>query len=235
MPLHDHFHPPLSLRRHWRAFHHAWATYLSAQINQRLPAGYFAEPNVKFGVEIDVAAFDEQFNGGTPVGSDAAWQPAPPLLVLPFTPATDVAEVAVFQESGGPTLAGAIELVSPANKDRPDSRDAFVAKCAAYLHEGVGLLIVDVVTERRANMHDALLARVSPDASPWTVPLYAVSYHPAAAADQTVLQMWPIEMHLGAALPTMTLWLRGGLCLPVDLEAAYVRTVREQRLPTESA
>ena len=190
--------------------------------------------NVKFGVEIDVATFDERADAGTPVPSNTAWQPEPPLLVLPFTPATDIVEVAVFQESGGPTLVGAIALVSPANKDRPESRDAFVAKCAAYLHEGVGLGMVDVVTER-ANMHDELLARISPEVSPWGVPLYAASYHAAASAEQTVLQVWPVELHVGAALPTLTLWLRGGLCLPVDLETAYMRTVREQRLPAESA
>ena len=235
MPLQDHFHPPLSLRRHWHAFHHAWATYLSAQINQRLPAGYFAEPNVKFGIEIDVAAFDEHADAQGAIASADGWQPDPPLLVLPFTAATDIIEVAVFHESGGATLAGAIELVSPANKDQPESREAFAAKCAAYLHEGIGLVVVDIVTERRANMHDAILARVSPDASPWSVPLYTVSYHPAATPEQTMLEIWPIEAHLGAALPTLALWLRGGLCVPVDLEAAYVRTVREQRLPTESA
>ncbi len=58
MPLLDHFHPPLSERRHWHSFHNSWATYLSSQLNALLPAGYFAEANVQFGVEIDVAAFE---------------------------------------------------------------------------------------------------------------------------------------------------------------------------------
>ncbi|MBW4621777.1 MAG: hypothetical protein KME17_20730 [Cyanosarcina radialis HA8281-LM2] len=31
MPLQDHFHPPLSVRRHWHAFHNAWATYIAAE------------------------------------------------------------------------------------------------------------------------------------------------------------------------------------------------------------
>ena len=35
---------------------------------------------------------------------------------------------------------------------------------------------------------------------------------------------------LGGTLPTLPLWLRGGLCLPLDLEASYERTVREQRV-----
>ena len=34
--------------------------------------------------------------------------------------------------TGGATLVGAIELVSPANKDRPESRRAFVAKTAWF-------------------------------------------------------------------------------------------------------
>ncbi len=58
MPLLDHFHPPLSERRHWHAFPNSWATYLSSQLNALLPEGYFAEANVQFGVEIDVAAFE---------------------------------------------------------------------------------------------------------------------------------------------------------------------------------
>ena len=52
MPLMDHFHPPLSERRQWHAFHHAWATFLAADLNRQLPKGYFAEPNVQFGIEI---------------------------------------------------------------------------------------------------------------------------------------------------------------------------------------
>jgi len=59
MALLDHFHPPLSTRRHWQAFYNAWATYIASEPNKTLPEGYFAEPNVQFGIEIDVAAFDE--------------------------------------------------------------------------------------------------------------------------------------------------------------------------------
>lgn len=55
----DHFRPPLSVRRHWHAFHNAWATYIASDLNAKLPEGYFAEPNVQFGIEIDVAAFEE--------------------------------------------------------------------------------------------------------------------------------------------------------------------------------
>src|SRR3954464_12148555 len=80
MPLLDHFHPPLSERRHWHAFHNSWATYLSSQLNSLLPEGYFAEANVQFGVEIDVAAFEE--HPATP--PHAVWTPPPPLWSFPL-------------------------------------------------------------------------------------------------------------------------------------------------------
>ena len=115
MPLLDHFHPPLSERRHWHAFQNSWATYLSSQLNALLPAGYFAEANVQFGIEIDVAAFEEPGPAGTPTG----WSPPPPSASLPWETTGVMVEVGVYSRSGGPQLAGAIELVSPANKDRP--------------------------------------------------------------------------------------------------------------------
>ena len=70
MSLQDHFGPPLGLRRHWHAFHNAWATYISSDLNARLPEGYFAEPNVQFGIEIDVAAFEEADHAMSPAWPD---------------------------------------------------------------------------------------------------------------------------------------------------------------------
>jgi hypothetical protein len=84
MALLDHFHPPLSIRRHWHAFHNAWATYIASDLNQRLPQGYFAEPNVQYGIEIDVAMFDEtpavERSGSVIVfpAQQIDWHPSPP-------------------------------------------------------------------------------------------------------------------------------------------------------------
>jgi len=79
MALQDHFHPPLSTRRHWYAFHNAWATYIAADLNHRLPEGYFAEPNVQFGIEIDIATFEEdaQHFPSSPDTLQIAWEPPP--------------------------------------------------------------------------------------------------------------------------------------------------------------
>src|SRR4051794_24599510 len=126
MPLLDHFRPPLSVRRHWHAFYNAWATFIASELNASLPEGYFAEPNVRFGIEIDVAAFEEA--GSSAIGSAAIWTPPSPSLTIPFSIVTDTVEVLVFGTTEGPVLAGAIELVSPANRDRPAHREAFVSK-----------------------------------------------------------------------------------------------------------
>src|SRR5437016_337670 len=160
MGLLDHFYPPLSVRRHWHAFHNAWATYIAAALNLQLPPGYFAEPNVQFGIEIDVATFEEAADLPAPdrslqeVGAPAAagasdtWTPPAPAQTIPFPIATDQVEVLVFDREAGPTLVGAIELVSPANKDRAAHRDVFVAKCLTYLQEAIGVVVVDIVTAR---------------------------------------------------------------------------------------
>jgi len=60
MPLLDHFHPPLSVDRHWESFHAAWIGSLADALNRQLPEGYFAEEltHAGAGVEIDVATFE---------------------------------------------------------------------------------------------------------------------------------------------------------------------------------
>ena len=50
----------------------------------------------------------------------------------------------------------AVEIVSPGNKDRPESREAFVSKCHALLRQNVCVAIVDPVTERQANLYAEL-------------------------------------------------------------------------------
>src|SRR5271168_5384982 len=104
MPLLDHFHPPLSERRHWHSFHNSWATYLSSQLNACLPAGYFAEANVQFGIEIDVATFAETPGGGSQAAS-SRWQPSPPYQSVPVPLLEAVVEIGIFNRTGGPVLA----------------------------------------------------------------------------------------------------------------------------------
>jgi hypothetical protein len=231
MTLLDHFRPPLSTRRHWHSFHNSWASNISAQLNQVLPVGYFAEANVQFGIEIDVATMKEQDAESTGREELEAWSPNSPTLTLPWQPAIETVEVQVFSTREGPILAGAIELISPANKDRSNHRTAFVSKCESYLQQGVGLIIVDCVTTLQANLHAQLMQRLGLGAEVGTDLLYAIAYHALEVDGVARIDVWQEALRLETPLPTLPLWLKGGLCIPIHLDATYHRTCVEQRIP----
>jgi hypothetical protein len=225
MPLLDHFHPPLSERRQWHSFHHAWAAMIAFDLNRQLPPGYFADPTVEFNIEIDVAAFEDEKPNTTPPG----WTPPAPTMMAPMALITDVVEIAVYNSEAGPVLIGAIELVSPANKDRPETRDAFVSKCASYLQQAVGLIVVDLVTNRKADLHAELVKRVTGlQIAPSE--LWAAAYRPWQEGEQTNVQIWHQALAIGTPLPTLPFWLKDGPCIKLDLEATYQRTLQDQRM-----
>jgi hypothetical protein len=241
MPLLDHFHPPLSTWRPWHSVHHAWCTKISDDLNSRLPKGYVAMPNVQYNIEIDVAAFegDRQTASAELLqsGSTTAVACPPPMTFqsLRFPLVTDVVESLIYIEEDGLTLAAAIELVSPANKDRPDHRQVFVSKCETYLQQGAGVMIVDIVTRLRANLHDDLIERLDdPAARHIKEPLYVASYHPVTRRDDSRLDIWQQPLQIKQPLPKIPLWLKGGLCLTIDLEETYQQTCRGLRIDIAS-
>lgn len=241
MPLLDHFHPPLFPARHWESFHASWAAEIMRHLNRSvLPEGYFAENQVRVGsrVESDVATLERaakdavQGNGSAGGVAVEAWAPPKASLVMPAV-FPDEIEVQVFRMSGGATLVAAVELVSPGNKDRPETRRAFAAKCAAYLQQGIGLVVIDVVTELRANLHDELITvlqqseqfRFSLESL-----LYTVAYRPARRQERDEIDIWSAPLAVGQPLPTMPLALRGGPTLPLDLEITYSEARQGSRL-----
>src|SRR2546430_10836510 len=83
--------------------HNAWSTYLASHLNEQLPEGYFAEPNVQFGIQIDVAAWEESEAVAIPFSS--SWTAPPPTQTVPIVLITDLFEILVYSREGGPTLA----------------------------------------------------------------------------------------------------------------------------------
>ncbi len=84
----------------------------------------------------------------------------------------------VYDVHHGRRLVAAIEIVSPSNKDRPESRRAFVAKAATLLQQDVCVSVVDLVTIRQFNLYGDLLALVGgsdPMLDPEPPALYAVT------------------------------------------------------------
>src|SRR5688572_15457561 len=220
----DHFHPPLSNYRHWTGFHSRWAGNIAAELNTRLSDRGFAEPTVHW--SIDVATFEEAPELVAAASGESelrSWNPPAPARSIPFSHTTDVVEVRVFEDFGDRPLVAAIEFASPANKDRPDSRDAFAAKCESYLRDGIGLVIVDVVTERRASLHVALMQRCGAPSFEDS-PLYVSGYRPVSRNTHWELDIWHEELHIGGELPPMPLCLKDGPCIEVNLADTYRQT-----------
>lgn len=234
MPLRDHFRGWLPRKLRWHPFHNSWATNIAQALNDFLPEGFRAAANVQGKIEIDVAAVGASSpaaDGGGPAAE--LWAPAAGTLTLPFELAEESAEVLVYGMYDGEYLAAAIELVSEGNKDRPDARDAFAAKCATYLRNGVGLVIFDPVTTRAANLHDELMSRLRPELPAWGERLYCTAYRPSGRNGDARLTVRRDALALGAPLPTVPLALLRGPTVPVPLEATYEETFRRLRLPTE--
>jgi hypothetical protein len=241
MPLLDHFRPPLFPGRPWESFHSRWANSIADGLNRLLPSRYTAEVQIHLGsrVEADVAELEraaepDAANANGPWGgvSLETWAPPEAALVIPAVFPDDF-EVQVLDQLDDARLVGVVELVSPRNKDRLESRRAFAAKCVAHLQRGIGLVIVDVVTTRQLNLHNETLA-LSGVGETSQMPAdqfnYAVAYRPARRGEQNEIDIWPVALSVGGALPLLPLALKGTRAVPLDLEAAYSEARERSRL-----
>jgi hypothetical protein len=233
MPLRDHFRPPLDNFTSWESLHGQWPAVIVQHLRKQLPTGFVAEPRVHSGspLEIDVSAFEKddapaikgmsEANGGV---ATAVWAPpAASLAVETELPDFDEYEVRIYDAKRGRHLVAAIEIVSPANKDRPEHRNAFVGNCAALLQRGVAVSIVDLVTIRQFNLYSDVLAFVGHNDPTWSDPpphIYTTSCR-WVKKKKTMLEAWTHILTLGQPLPTLPLWLNAELVVPLGLEQSY--------------
>lgn len=237
MPLRDHFHGPLADFASWEELHGAWPGTIAFRLNSILPKEFRSGVRVHVGtaIEVDIGTFEN--DSATPLfeqshGEATSWQPAGPTLLLETeTPAPPEYEVLVYDEKHGRRLVAAVEIVSPGNKDRPDSREAFVSKCHALLQQGVCVAIVDPVTGRSANLYAELAGRLGA-APPRTAEsaIYAVACRSRSARGRWRVESWEHELAVGTALPTLPLWLTEELWVPLELETTYEDTCRGLRI-----
>jgi hypothetical protein len=230
MPLLDHFQPPLRDDCPWESFHSAWANAIVGWLNQNvLPEHYRAIPQVHIGarVEIDAATFRFGEENAAPGNGTATAVWAPPQAKLAAAVGfgdTDTFEVQVRDKTRR-RLVAAVELVSPANKDRATHRRDFAVKCASYLRQHISVIVIDVVTERRDNLHGELMQLLALPTELFEAgafPLYAVAYRLKIQMEEQRLELWPEELQVGATLPTLPLWIGEEEAVPLDLEASYL-------------
>ena len=244
MPLRNHFLPPLSKRSSWEEVHGGWPMVIVQQLGKILPEQYVAGPRVHLGssAEVDVATFEQHgeeiethnrpYNVG-PVAT-ALWTPTEPTLVMETEMGDfDEYEVRVYDASRSRRLVAAIELISPANKDRPESRHQFVCKCAALLRQQVSVVLVDLVSSRDFNLYAELLeltSRTDPTFGEAPSSMYAVACRWRSRGANHVLETWNYVLSHGQPLPILPLWLSDDLAIPLDLEASYEQTCRDLRI-----
>jgi hypothetical protein len=221
MPLMN--HASLGDDSEWSPFHSNWAVKIVDRLNDAvLSERYKSKSNSHLGkrAEVDIGTLEKvevgslfsghngQQNGGVAVAAPVYAPPAPPLSGAVSIAGGDLFEVQVHR--GNWDLVAAIELVSESNKDRDDARRSFAVKCGSYLDAGVSVVVVDVVTERLANLHLDLCELLDLPASfHWTSPtgLSAVCYRVVQGAlkkgstvgnGQVRLDVWPYALSVGA-------------------------------------
>lgn len=234
MPLRDHFRPPTTKYGSWESLHGGWPMVIVQQLRKQLPPGYVSAPRVRLGpyFEIDIGTFQSDDpatgpgnrNGG---GTATALAPPRPTWALETdVPEDDEYEVQIYNAEEERVLVAVIEIVSPANKDRPEKRRAFIGKCGSLLRQGVAVSIVDLVTIRGANLYAELMNFIGhpdPTLGPDPSPIYTATCRWTSNAERTrgCLEGWTASMTVGQPLPGLPIWLADDLRFVFDLERSY--------------
>ena len=234
MPLHD-----WTDERGWDSVHPFWLAYLVEWIQPRLPEGYKAFLG-------GVPALTVASGNGKPDVSVRRWEPEPPAekpvadtgilepdLEVSVTVRLDPQQAVHIDFHG--QLIAAIELVSPRNKDRTDSKETYANRYLGYLRLGVHLMLVDVLPRPRGvSFADAIAAGLGMELPPLPPP-FAVAYRvgeviPVGEDMGSLVGVWRRPLGVGQPLPLLPLPLNVHHAVLIDLEETYQRAARRAYL-----
>jgi hypothetical protein len=210
-------------------FHVAWVTHLKEALNGGiLPEGFYAMSEQRAGTIIaDVLTLqsDRHRDLPSPAGSIALAE-APPKVSRTMVPDEIVGyklarKTLTIRHTSDHRIVALIEIVSPANKDRPLSVEEFVEKALSALSAGYHLLVLDILPPGpydAQGIHGEIwrefdAAGYSP---PHGKPLTLAAY---AARDLPQAYIEPIGV--GSELPDMPLFLHPERYVNVPLEKSY--------------
>lgn len=243
MPLRDHFRSPVDDVHSWDELHGMWPAMIVRQLIAILPEPYFAAPGVHLGTlyEVDVGTYREvepPASNGTENGSGGVAlsiyaPPRPTLTLEPQLPGQDVYEVRIYDSRRNRRLVAAIEIVSPSNKNRPETRGTFVSKVAALLKHDICVSIVDVVTTSPFNLYAELmnfLGGTDPALGDQPPPISAATLRTRYEGPRRLLDNWYYPLAVGENLPTLPVWLKADWAISLDLEASYEETCQTLRI-----
>lgn len=211
-------------------FHLQWQAALTTALNTGgLPEGYFAMVEQRADGPIpDVLAIQLPPPPTPAIGEPGglALATAPPKTR--FVVRTEAAiyarkarRITVRDELG--EVVTIIEIVSPGNKDTPNSIEAFSKKMAEFLLHGINLVVVDVFPPSARDpqgIHKVIWDAVHEEAFelPADKRLTAAGY----GAEDLTGYIEPFAV--GDVLPDVPLFLRAGRYVPCPLEASYQAT-----------
>jgi hypothetical protein len=216
-------------------FHSSWLTYLKNALNRTLPAGYYAMAEQRaslYGPDV-LAITPGPRTVATPSGGGVAVaEPqADKRLVARTLPVAGRA--LSVRRADGNRIVAVVEVVSPANKDRPEHVGDFVGKILSLVSNGVHAVMLDILPCGKHDpegMHSAIWHGfdgeadlvLPPDDRPFSFAGYRADDPPVAYVSYTAV---------GRPLPDVPLFLDGGAHVLVPVEATYMQNFTE--LPPE--
>jgi hypothetical protein len=229
MPLHD-----WKDERGWDGVHLLWLAQLLDWIQPRLPTGFRAYVGSVPALTLEAGNGkpDVTVRGWRSPERDAAARGAAALAPDREAVATFTLDPqrAIHVDWHGQLIA-AVELVSPRNKDRLDSKARYARRYLGYLRQGVHLMLVDVFSQPPGfSFADA----ISDDlglGEPASPPPFAISYRvggpvPRGEDMGTRIELWCRQLTAGQPLPELPLALDQDQVVVIDLETTYHEAAR---------
>ena len=233
MPLHDWTRATPGM---FPDFHSGWLTDLKRTLNRGLlPPGYYA-----------MAEQRASLYGPDVLTLTARPRPVPPTIgngVAVAEPRSDrkvvshalpaAGRAVTIRHAAGERVVAVIEVVSPANKDRPEHVGDFAGKVVALVRGGIHVAVIDILPPGPHDpdgLHGAVWPGLDtePEASrppadrPFSFAAYRADDPPTAFLSYVAL---------GQPLPGLSLFLDGGVFVEVPVEQTYMTNYNE--LPAE--
>lgn len=230
MPVHDWTRVDAGI---FHDFHVGWLPEIRTVLNRGLlPAGFYALTEQHAGRSIaDVLTLHASPASPEPLpplpaGGGTALAEAPPQVrrrqTVEATALSRRRSLAIRHVSGH-RLVALIEILSPANKDRPQHVEDLVAKAVSAVDLGIHLLVVDLFPPGRHDprgLHGAILAQLDPEEPPYDLPAEAPLTLASYSAGPKV-EIFLEHIAVGTVLPDMPLFLSPERYVQVPLEQTY--------------
>jgi hypothetical protein len=230
MPVHDWTRVEAGI---FHGFHLTWLGEISKALNGGLlPEGFYALPEQHAGRTIaDVLTLHaspatlEALSPFSTTGGTAVAEARPRVRLRESIEAGPRAlrRSLAIRHVSGHRLIALLQILSPANKDRPQSVDDFVAKAVDALDAGIHLVLADLFPPGPCDpqgIHGAVRHRLAQVDESYDVPagepLTLASYVAAARVD-----IYLEQLSVGAVLPEMPLFLNPERYVLLPLESTY--------------